>query len=562
MNDQADKSERNWVLAWAIAVVLLASTPYLVGVRITPQGYHFLGLTHNIDDGAVYISWMRQAADGHFFIRNLFTNEPQTARQFNVLMLAMGNFARVTHLPLIWVFHIFRMLLGVGLILAIWRFSGLFLDNSDQRRILIPLVGLSAGIGWLIPNVRMPVGSVDIWQPEAITFLAIYLNPLFLAGLILMVGSLYFLILMQRAETMQHIEPNRSMRPSRELRYAICAGMSMFLLGNIHTYDVITVACVWISYLLVLWIMERRFPARAVLLSILAAAIASPTIVYTFYLLRIDEVFRARANTPTPSPAIWSFFEGYGIILLGAVVGAVYSVILARREPHPPFPNSTFIIQNSKLLLLVWSVVGFVIPYIPVAQQRKLIMGLHIPLCILCAYGLTHLLSRAPRSVARGLILAFILFSMGSNVRFLSHDVNLLRMGETAPHFPAFISTSELAAMRYIRDHTKPSDTIFAPPAFSLFTPGLTGRQVYYGHWSETPEYGEKILEWSTFVDPSISSKTKAIILRSTGASYYVSIVPETQPPTDFDGQLMALAFSADNVNVYHINMPTSTISP
>ena len=55
--------------------------------------FSFLGLTHNIDDGAVYLSWMRQSADGHFFIRNLFTNEPQVARQFNLLFLVMGGLA-------------------------------------------------------------------------------------------------------------------------------------------------------------------------------------------------------------------------------------------------------------------------------------------------------------------------------------------------------------------------------------------------------------------------------------------------------------------------------------
>ena len=59
-------------------------------------------------------------------------------------------------------------------------------------------MGLSSGIGWLIPHVQSPVGSVDVWQPEAITFLSIYLNPLFLAGLILMLGSFYYLLLARK----------------------------------------------------------------------------------------------------------------------------------------------------------------------------------------------------------------------------------------------------------------------------------------------------------------------------------------------------------------------------
>jgi hypothetical protein len=172
------RSEFRWVLAWAVAITLLASVPYLWGVWVAPPDYRFLGLTHNIDDGAVYLSWMRQVADGRLTFVNLFTNEPVTAQQFNVLIVLMGWFARLTHVPLIWVFHLFRVLLGVGLIVAIWKLSKLFLDDPNERRLLVPLVGLSAGIGWLIPNAQAPTGSVDLWQPEAITFLSIYLNPL------------------------------------------------------------------------------------------------------------------------------------------------------------------------------------------------------------------------------------------------------------------------------------------------------------------------------------------------------------------------------------------------
>ena len=223
-------AERNWVLIWAAVIVLLSSVPYLYGLANTPPGWHFVGLTHNIDDGAVYLSWMRQAADGGFFIRNLYTTEPQLAIQFNLLFLIMGWFAAITRLPLIWVFHIFRAGLGICLIWAIWRFAKLFMDDPNERRILIPLVGLSAGVGWLIPGNGPPTGPVDTWQPEAITFLSIYLNPLFLAGLILMIGAFYWLVLAHRTGC-----------PA----CAALAGASLLLLGNIHTYDVFTVACVW-----------------------------------------------------------------------------------------------------------------------------------------------------------------------------------------------------------------------------------------------------------------------------------------------------------------------------
>ncbi|MCE5200638.1 hypothetical protein LLG39_16860 [bacterium] len=501
MIDKVSTSERRWVFAWAVAIVVISSLPYLWGILITPKNYHFLGLTHNIDDGAVYLSWMRQAADGHFFIRNLFTSEPQAARAFNLLFLVMGGFARITHLPLIWVFHIFRALLGVTLIWSIWRFSKLFLDNPTARRILIPLVGLSAGVGWLIPGAKAPTGSVDLWQPEAITFLSIYLNPLFLAGLILMLWSLYFL-------TQTH-------RYGR-VTDAISAGVMLLLLGNIHTYDVITVACVWAAYVLLTWITDRHIPKQTIILSLLAAIIAVPSVWYQFHLYQIDPVFQARANSPTPSPIIWSFFEGYGLVLIGAIIGII-TILSASRQANPqsPTPNPH--------LLLVWSLVGFALPYIPVGQQRKLVMGLHIPLCILCAYALSLLIARIPASSRRAVIIALVALTAVSNLHFLALDLNLLNSGQTVTHYRPFLQSDEMAAIGYLRAHVSPSDAIFAPPDMSIFIPALAGRQVYYGHWSETPDYGSKLGEWADFVRAAGKGYPRGDILASTEAKWLVA---------------------------------------
>jgi len=520
-------SELRWVLVWAILIVMLASVPYLWGAFITPHGYSFLGLTHNIDDGAVYLSWMRQAADGHVFIRNLFTNEPQPVLQFNVLFLKMGWFAAFTHLPLIAVFHLFRIVLGIALILGIWQFSKLFLDDERQRRLLVPLVGLSAGIGWLIPNVKAMEGSVDVWQPEAITFLSIYLNPLFLAALLLMLGAFYWLELARR---------------QGRIRYAVFAGLALLVLGNVHTYDVLTVACVWTAYLIVLGVVERRFPARAVAYSALAVAIALPSIAYQFHVYHIDPIYRARANTPILSPPIWSFFEGYGLVLIGAIVGAV----LLFRNPQSAIRN--------RLLPVVWAVVGFAIPYAPIAQQRKLVMGLHIPLCILCAYALSRLLSRLPGTLGRTLLVAALVVAAGSNARFMGYDMKLLADRQTVTHYTPYMQEHELAAMRYLRAHAKPSDTIFAPPTFSLFAPALTGRQVYYGHWSETPNYTEKIARWAALTDPNIGYDCWSwLVVDDAKATYYVSEARVTDPPARCVPWLLKPCHSSGPVRVYRV---------
>lgn len=531
MTKRGQGSELKTVLLWAIAIVVLSSVPYLFGLWLAPPGYHFLGLAHNIDDGAVYLSWMRQSADGHFFIRNLFTDEPQAARQFNVLFLLMGWFAALTRLPLVWVFHIWRVLLGVGLIVTVWQFARLFLDKPEQRRLLIPLVGLSAGAGWLFPGLKMPDGPVDMWQPEAITFLSIYLNPLFLAGLILMLWSLHFMVLAER---------------TRQVKPAIHAGLCLLALGNVHTYDVVTVGCVWVAYVAMRLISARRLDFRLIGLSALAVAIASPAILYQLWLYHIDPVFHARANSPTPSPSIWAFFAGYGLVFVGAIVGAVLWNRARSRDPQPSTPNPQ--------LLLVWSVVGFALPYLPVGQQRKLIMGLHIPLCILCAYGLAWLIARRPRLRSPVFVAAVLLLTMPSSLVFMSRDMALLSQGTTAPHYAPFMSDDETSAMRYLARNTRRTDTVLAPPSFALFVPALIGHQVYYGHWSETPDYARKYGDWARIAESIDAGVSPIDRLRAYGVKYLVRYA-DTESLVQDDVHLTGLdrVWASGSVIVYRV---------
>lgn len=533
-------SEFKFVLVWAVLIALLASVPYLFGLFITPPGYRFLGFTHNIDDAAVYLSWMRQAADGHFFIHNLFTNEPQAARTFNLLAYAMGVKAGLLHIPLGVMFHLTRIVLGIALMLMVWQFSRLFLTQPAQRKVLIPLVGLSAGIGWMIPNVTMPVSSVDMWQPEAITFLSIYLNPFFLAGLILMLASFYFLILMER---------------TCRARYAVFAGLCLLLLGNVHTYDVLTVGAIWLAYVLGRGYVEQTISKRIAALTGLAAVVAAPAIAYQVWLYFIDPVFRARTNTMTESPPLWSFLAGYGLLVVGAIAAAVLST---RRPAIDETVDSdatktevfwSRLAANPLLFPMIWVIIGFALPYAPVAQQRKLAMGLHLPLCILSAYVLPTLIDRIPASMRKLALMALMIVLIGSNIRFMGEDLTLLAQLKTPPKYLPVISTPELAAMDYLRKHAGPRDAILAPPSFALFVPAIAGRQVYYGHWSETPDYVHKIRSWFAF---ETKPQSREKLIRKSKATYVV-VEGESDylEGTDVSQNLTKVFESGDDIGVY-----------
>src|SRR5438067_6923374 len=101
-------ADRRWALLVSVGAMALTMLPYLFGWSLRgarPALGWFSWLGYNLDDGCVYLSWLRQAADGHFFLRNLFTTAPQSGHQFYVFFWALGTIARLFHLPLLLVWH-------------------------------------------------------------------------------------------------------------------------------------------------------------------------------------------------------------------------------------------------------------------------------------------------------------------------------------------------------------------------------------------------------------------------------------------------------------------------
>ncbi|MEN6521711.1 MAG: hypothetical protein ABFD46_11255 [Armatimonadota bacterium] len=476
-------------LLWAVAIVALASVPYIIGIAASPPDGVFTGFTFNIDDAFVYSSWIKQIANGGLFIQNQFTSDPQSACQFNLFFIALGLIARITHLSPMAVFHLARVVLGVAFLMLVWRFAGRFLKDPIERLLIVPVAGFSSGLGWMLAGIGNHKGPVDLWQPEAITFLSIYLNPLFLMGMVLMTAALHFLC---------------RMKETGSRRDCVYAGFMLLLLGNIHTYDIVTVGAVWAAYLIAEAVKDRRLTWRPIGMSFAAALMALPSLGYQHYLYNTEEVFRLRAETPAPSPALWAYLMGYGLLLIFAVFGG-WKAVKERR---------------GVLMLAIWSIIGFAVPYLPVAQQRKLVMGLHIPLAILATIAIAAAVRRAgPRFSALAAVL-IVAALVPSNLYFMMRDIRYIGSMTTGPGFRPYISRDEARAMRWLRGNTSPNDVVLTFPNIALFTPAMSGNRVYYGHWSETPDYENRLKGWLAFMDLKTPEEWRRGYLKESEADY------------------------------------------
>lgn len=521
--------EYRWVFWVALGIMALASIPYIFGYGIAPPGYKFVGFTYNIDDACVYMSWMRQAADGHFFLRNLFTTEHQTGNGFNLLFLFLGTFARLTHLPLSAVFHLSRIVFGIALLMAVYGTSGIWLKDVRSRRIALLVVGLSAGFGWMLPADLRVNMSVDTWQPEAITFLSLYLSPLYSFPTLLMVGVIYYL---------------HKFTETRAWKHAIFAGLILMLLSNVHTYDVITLAIVWSLYALYRLVLKPR-SVLPVFGGLVAALIALPLAGYQLHFYHTEAIFRMRAAVPTLSPTIKWYLMGYGLLVPFALFGIWRSL----RD------------RTNIGLLLCWVAAGFIVVYLPVSFQRKLVMGTHIPLSLLAAIGLVALADRLRSRAGTALIVSAILIMTITNAQFLARDTNCVMnsQSQTLAHVP-FLSANESAALDYLRTHAGPSDIIVATPGTAVLIPGYTGRTVYCGHWGETVDFKSKLNELMVFYLPGGYDSDRRAFLGDRGVTYVLGYHNRGGMNTDVEDfrekplPYLMPVFDTDELTVYKVD--------
>src|SRR5437588_13080720 len=133
-----DKRGAGWVIGIAIFAMAITLLPYLFGyslLGLNPRFGWYSWLAYNLDDSCVYLSWMRQAADGSLRAFNLFTTEPQHGMALNPFFLLLGWSARLTGLPLLAIYHISRLFFGFVLLLTVWKFIRVTINDRQAVRL-------------------------------------------------------------------------------------------------------------------------------------------------------------------------------------------------------------------------------------------------------------------------------------------------------------------------------------------------------------------------------------------------------------------------------------------
>jgi hypothetical protein len=295
----------------------------------------------------------------------------------------------------------------------------------------------------------------DLWVAEAVPFLSVFMSVHFplTAGLMLWVFEL----------TVPGLAPAWSLR-----QLALIAFTVTLITQTQPLALIVVLACLGVATLYRA-AAARRFAWGDWLPLTVAAACSLPWLAYDAWLAVADPQIAAwTAQNLTPSPAVWDAVLSGGVPLLLTLPGLAAAV--RRRTPLD-------------MALLAWLGVTVIGMYTPWSLQRRLSLGIWMPVVLLAGIGLRDVIWPRLSARWRPLLLAGIaLGALPSSL--LVYAAAASAVARRDPQI--FLTRAEADGLDWLQTHGQAGDVVLAAPDTGLFVPARTGLRVIYGHPLET----------------------------------------------------------------------------
>ncbi|MDF1499840.1 MAG: hypothetical protein P1P76_05155 [Anaerolineales bacterium] len=473
-----EKSRRNQIVLAIILATLGIVVPYLIAWRISPAGTVFGGFLLNPVDGFSYLAKMRQGYQGAWLFQLPYAAEPGSGTLLFIFYILLGHLSRLVNLPLIITYHLARIVFSVGFFITLYAFFAAVFEETRLKwaGFLFSLFG--SGFGW----IALPLfgrQSIDLWVPEAIPFLSAYTNPHFpLAGTAFVGGIL--LVYIQTRRRWWH------------WALAFVCGFTLAAVLPFATIPLFLVLGVWTLWEVLIrrgWEVPGWFFKEPWMVIVLGSG-ALPWLIYDYWLSVAHPILSQwNAQNLTPSLPLIDTLSGFGLM-------AIIALISLGRKPWQG--------SRSGRLFTVWLLLGFGLLYAPLPFQRRLSMGLYLPMTALSAWWLGEKITAPSR--CRLAQTAIIIATLPSIILVIAVGVAGVMRGEQA----VVLSDSEREAYRWIDANVAPGSLFLANPRSGNRLPAYTQARVLYGHPFETPraEYWEaevqSLLTWDGPAEPGL----------------------------------------------------------
>lgn len=499
-------TRERWKILATIAAGMLAFEILLVGMMAFsgPKGTRWLGDTmQNASDVAVYLSEIRQGADGNVLLKNLFAVEPHAAR-FDVVWSVLGLIAR-NGIPPFVVHESARILFTLALAAALLSAARSVSESERDARLATLLAFGGVGTGWLY---SLWLGANGLWKP--MTYAAADVVTEFGVSPTLIGGAHMILSLALLLTALRLIWTAAAERSTRRLCIGATAAGTLLLF---HPYFGPLLAV----YALVSFVTNRKalgLRHAAAFVGILTVG-AIPAIV-VYLPLAFDPVFRSHHLSANVLPlAPWPAW-----IATLLPFGLAFAWRWKRGLQ----------IRADEQWILAWLLAAAVCMALPFPWTRKYTEGLGVALVLLTLPAWFALRNWALRGVvglqrvAVGTALLLAVFLTPLHI-LASHAV-----WASNPSTQSWFYQTDgvFRAWDYLRMQTASSAVVISDDRWiNLWTPAYAGRTVWVAHDHETPDFAAKRAAWKRLLATDDSLEAESILARA-GVTHFLTTTPES----------------------------------
>lgn len=495
-----------FLVIFALMIVL----PYGAAAMMGGKHHVFGGFLLNPLDGNSYLAKIYQGAEGAWRFTLPFTPEPGEGAYIFLFYLFLGHLCRLTGIPLIWMFHIWRVTGSIFLLIVMRRFFlFLFADDGKSAWRALLLAGIGSGMGWTVFAFGVMTG--DFWVAEAYPFLSSYANPHFPIGLGLMLLILLF-----------------AMEGKKDYWQLVVVAL---LLGIIMPFGVAVDCMIFAGLAAVDQIKKKKVNyLPLILIGVFGGAMIAYQVGVTIW----DPVFSAwNAQNVTPVTAWWDLLLSFSPVLLVAMGG----VWLSRKD----------MLETKAFVLVVWLVGAILMMVLPVNLQRRFVLGLFIPAAGLGVYGSKKIAEHFKFNRDR-LYKIVLGLAVPTNVILLLAGV----LGALSKNSSIYLTRAEQEVMLWLEAQPREC-LVLADPKLGMFVPGHSGCRVMYGHPFETVNAEKEEEKVESFYSGGLSVEEEWGYLVDNGIKYVIYGERERALGNPKVLETLSLVFEENEVEIYAV---------
>jgi hypothetical protein len=536
------RAEWRWAAMASALVMVLTMLPYLAGLQASSPDWHFSGFVFGVGDGNSYIGKMAEGARGAWLFHLFYTTERHQGIVAFSFHLLLGKLAMLVARPgdpiafhdrLVTWYHGARLACGFALLLMSYRFCAEFLPLRSQRRLAFFFIAVGGGLGWLALLIGYQGLPLEIYSPEAYTFLDLYGLPhLAAARALLLAGFLVYL---------PTSRPGSAVWP---LRAGLAAGGLFLVMGLVQPLYLIVGYAVLGAHIATLWLLRRPL-RRPLIAASVAGGVSAPLAAYTSYVFHADPILAQwqRQNIISSPPPL-DYLLGWGLWLLPALL---FLALCLRRSCRA---------KDRVLFLVGWLAVVPIMVYLPYNLQRRFAEGAQLPLVCLGVLGLTAgLRGRLRRGAQRMLAAAAAALSVPGTLILLVGGFQ----AATRPGPPMFVPGAEIAAFRWIGQHVAPGSAVLTTFEIGNALPAYAPVIVYLGHGPETAFEARKQGEVDRFFQMGDDEDFRRALLQAGSIRYVLADrPPDAEGFNPSEAPYLQLEMSAGEYEVYRVTLEAS----